>query len=364
MKARLIFEDGQEFVGESFGYEQERLGEVVFHTGLTGYQEIISDPSYCEQMICMTYPLIGNYGVNRSDFEALTPFLSAMIVKDYCDTPSNWRSHQSLGELLKSFKVPGLKDIDTRALTRKIRKSGSMKAKIVFGDSFTKDSIIGELKGYSPKDQVKIVSTKSVVHSPGSGKRILVMDFGCKKGILRELSQRGCDTLLVPWDTSVKEIQQWQPDGILLSNGPGDPRDVPEVVEVIKELRDLYPIMGICLGHQLLSLAYGAKIEKLKFGHHGGNHPVKDLVNDKTIITSQNHNYAVSLDNIESTGLKLTHVSLNDKTLEGCSDPNRPVFSIQYHPEACPGPEDSSYLFDDFIALVDKNLQLRGKYAN
>lgn len=353
MKVELHLEDGSVFTGKAFGAtKNHQLGELVFFTGMTGYQEVLTDPSYCDQMVCMTYPLIGNYGLNRDDYEALMPHLSALIIHEYCDRPSNWRSQFSLDQVLKEHNIPGITRIDTRALTKKIREYGSMKACLVYeGQDVEKAKEL--LKEKLPTDQVKRVSTTQVIHSPGAGKRVVVYDFGCKKGILRELAKRGCDVIVVPYNTPAEELQKWRPDGVLLSNGPGDPRDLPEVIEEIKKLRASYPIFGICLGHQLLALSYGCEVEKLKFGHHGGNHPVYDYRKDKAIITSQNHNYAVMDESIQKLGLELTHINLNDKSVEGFLDPNSKAFSVQYHPEASPGPEDSSYLFDDFLENLE-----------
>lgn len=351
----MLLEDGSVFEGKAFGAKKNyKLGELVFFTGMTGYQEVLSDPSYCDQMVCMTYPLIGNYGLNRDDFEALKPHLSALVIREYCDRPSNWRSQFSLDQVLKEHDIPGITRIDTRALTRKIREYGSMKSILVYEDGDL-DKAKELLKQDLPINQVERVSTKQVIHSPGLGKRIVVYDFGIKKGILKELARRTCDVIVVPHDTKFEELNQWKPDGVLLSNGPGDPRDLPEVVTEVKKIREAYPTFGICLGNQLLSLSYGCEVEKLKFGHHGGNHPVYDVQKDKAIITSQNHNYAVVEESLKAKGLELTHYNLNDKSVEGFRDPNSKVFCVQYHPEACPGPQDSSYLFDEFLESIGED---------
>lgn len=352
MRARLILEDGTECVGVSIGAAAESFGEVVFNTGLTGYQEVLSDPSYCGQIVVMTYPLIGNYGVNRDDFEAVRPFIHGFVVREHCDEPSNWRNSQTLGELLKSYGIPGIAGVDTRMLTRKIRHYGTLRGVITTSDTPT-EQIVARLKE-TPlmTDQVSRVSTKSVFSCPGTGHRIVLVDFGSKHGILRELTKRGCDVVVVPYNVTAEEIRRLQPDGILLSNGPGDPKDVPEAIEMIANILGEYPLFGICLGHQLFALASGADTEKMKFGHRGGNHPVKELTTGRTYITSQNHGYAVTEASIRGTGLEITHIALNDGTVEGLRNVQKQAFSVQYHPEAAPGPYDSSYLFDQFLEMV------------
>jgi carbamoyl-phosphate synthase small subunit len=355
LNLKILLEDGSEFKGKAFGAKKEyKMGELVFFTGMTGYQEVLSDPSYCDQMVCMTYPLIGNYGLNRDDFESLKPYLSALVIKEYCDRPSNWRSQFSLDQVLKEHDIPGITRVDTRAITRKVREHGSMKSILVYEDG-DMDKAREMLKQDLPTDQVSRVSTKQVIHSPGVGKRIVVYDFGIKKGILKELSKRSCDVIVVPHDTTCEDLNRWKPDGVLLSNGPGDPRDLPQVIEEVKKIRQKYPSFGICLGHQLLSLSYGCQVEKLKFGHHGANHPVYDYNKEKAIITSQNHNYAVVEASIKAAGLKLTHTNLNDKSVAGFKDEKAPVFGVQHHPEASPGPQDSSYLFDEFLVSLGED---------
>ncbi|EOS57919.1 MULTISPECIES: glutamine-hydrolyzing carbamoyl-phosphate synthase small subunit [Paenibacillus] len=354
MQARLLLEDGTLFTGTSFGAEGEKTGEVVFNTGITGYQEVLSDPSYCGQIVTMTYPLIGNYGISRDDFESITPSIHGFVVRRYEPTPSNWRAQYNLGDLLKEYGIPGIADIDTRMLTRLIRHQGTMR-----GILTTSNKSVEELKEMmlatsiaELRNQVAQTSTKHVYSSPGSKERIVLVDFGAKSGILRELNKRDCDVVIVPHDTTADEIRRLHPDGIQLSNGPGDPKDVPHAVKMISELLGEYPIFGICLGHQLFALACGADTEKLKFGHRGGNHPVKELATGRCYITSQNHGYTVNEASIAGTELEVTHINNNDKTIEGLKHKKYPAFSVQYHPEAAPGPYDNSYLFDRFIEMI------------
>ncbi|TXK85835.1 glutamine-hydrolyzing carbamoyl-phosphate synthase small subunit [Paenibacillus sp. N3.4] len=352
MQARLLLEDGTLFTGKSFGSEGESVGEVVFNTGITGYQEVLSDPSYCGQIVTMTYPLVGNYGVIRDDFESVRPFIHGFVVREHEEIPSNWRAQYTLGSLLKEYGIVGISGIDTRMLTRKIRHYGVMKSLLT-----TSNKSIAELteilRGTSlMTDQVARVSTKSVYGAPGYKERIVLVDYGAKSGIIRDLSKRDCDVVVVPQDATAEQILRLAPDGVLLSNGPGDPKDVPHAVEMIKGLLGEIPLFGICLGHQLFALACGADTDKLKFGHRGGNHPVKDLISGRCYITSQNHGYTVKEESVIGTDLEVTHINNNDRTIEGLKHKKHPAFSVQYHPEAAPGPFDSSYLFDDFIALI------------
>ena len=361
--AKLYLEDGTLFEGTSFGGEGEQVGEVVFNTGITGYQEVLSDPSYCGQIVTMTFPLIGNYGITRDDFEAVRPFVHGFVVRRHEEVPSNWRAQYSLGNMLKEYGIVGISDIDTRMLTRKIRSHGTMKGIIATGDVRVEE--LSERLGASEliRDQVSRVSTKSVYNSPGKDQRVVLMDFGSKSGILRDLTRRDCDVVVVPHDATAEQILRLRPDGILLSNGPGDPKDVPHAVETVKQLLGTLPIFGICLGHQLFALACGADTEKLKFGHRGGNHPVKDLESGRCYITSQNHGYTVKESSLAGTGLVTTHINNNDGTIEGLKHATLPAFSVQYHPEASPGPFDSSYLFDDFLTMVRKFHEERPKTA-
>ncbi|KPH77163.1 MULTISPECIES: carbamoyl phosphate synthase small subunit [Bacillaceae] len=354
-KRQLVLEDGSFFIGDGFGSECTQSGEIVFNTGMTGYQEVITDPSYCGQIVTMTYPLVGNYGINRDDFETITPFIHGLVVKEVSTYPSNFRNEESLDHFLKANNIPGITGVDTRKLTKIIRKYGTMKAKISdMGKSI--EEIVNELKDTSfPTDQVKQTSTIKPYVVPGRGMRVVMVDFGAKHGILRELTKRDCHITVVPYNYSAENILRLKPDGIMLTNGPGNPKDVPEAIEMIKQVIGKIPIFGICLGHQLLALANGADTEKLKFGHRGANHPVKDILKNKTYLTSQNHSYAVRAASLEGTGLELTQIALNDNTVEGIKHSLYPAFSVQYHPEASPGPEDTNYLFDEFLNMMQEN---------
>ncbi|PPA72484.1 carbamoyl phosphate synthase small subunit [Jeotgalibacillus proteolyticus] len=357
MERQLILEDGTVFIGEGFGSELETVGEVVFNTGMTGYQEILSDPSYCGQMVTLTYPLIGNYGVNRDDFESIQPSIKALIVREAADLPSNFRSELTIDELLKQKNIPGLAGIDTRKLTRLIRKHGTLKGKIT-GMQADVEEVAKSLKAkVLPVNQVAQVSTPTPYPSPGRGKRVVLVDFGMKHGILRELNRRDCDVIVVPYNTSAADILSFHPDGVMLSNGPGDPKNVPEAIETVNELLGQVPIFGICLGHQLFALACGADTFKLKFGHRGSNHPVKELQTGNVHITAQNHGYTVDPASIVSAPLDITHVALNDGTVEGLRHKTAPAFSVQYHPEASPGPEDANGLFEEFMEMMEQFLK-------
>ncbi|QHW30347.1 glutamine-hydrolyzing carbamoyl-phosphate synthase small subunit [Paenibacillus rhizovicinus] len=352
MQARLLLEDGTLFTGLGFGAEGQSSGEVVFNTGITGYQEVLSDPSYCGQIVSMTYPLIGNYGITRDDFETVAPFIHGFVVRRHEPIPSNWRAEYSLDHLLKEHGIIGISDIDTRMLTRILRHHGTMKGILTTGSERVEELL--ERMSVTPlmRDQVARTSTKSIFSSPGSGERIVLVDYGAKSGILRELTKRGCDVVVVPHDTTAEQIRRLNPDGIQLSNGPGDPKDVPHAVKMIQDLLGEYPIFGICLGHQLFALACGADTSKLKFGHRGGNHPVKELATNRCYITSQNHGYTVLEESVAGTKLEVTHINNNDRTIEGLKHAEFPAFSVQYHPEAAPGPLDNSYLFDQFLDMI------------
>jgi carbamoyl-phosphate synthase small subunit len=353
MKKQLILEDGTVFVGEGFGSETATMGEVVFNTGMTGYQEILSDPSYCGQIVTLTYPLIGNYGINRDDFESISPAVHGLVVKENAEFPSNWRSELSLDVYLKMKNIPGIAGIDTRKLTKIIRKYGTLKGSICGIDKNPQEIIEALKSKVLPNTQVMQVSTKTAYPSPGRGHRVVLVDFGLKHGILRELNDRNCDVVVVPYHTTAQEILSLSPDGIMLSNGPGDPKDVPEAIEMIQGLLGKVPLFGICLGHQLFALACGADTEKMKFGHRGSNHPVKDLRTGKVALTSQNHGYTVTENSVKGTELEVTHIALNDGTIEGLAHKTAAAFTVQYHPEASPGPEDANGLFNQFLEIVE-----------
>lgn len=353
-KRKLILEDGSVYEGFAFGSDHYQVGELVFTTGMSGYQEVLSDLSYCGQIVMMTYPMIGNYGINRDDFESLDPAVFGFVVRECCDTPSNFRSDMTLDAFLKLKNIPGIQGVDTRAITKKLRTSGTMRA-IMADEDADVEAVVNMLKETTlANDQVAQVSTQKPFPIPARGKKVVLVDFGAKHGIIRELSKRQCDLIVVPYNTSAETILALRPDGVMLSNGPGDPKDMVEAIETIRQLMGKVVIFGICLGHQMISLAAGANTSKLKFGHRGCNHPVLNLLTNKVEITSQNHGYAVELESLEGTDLEMTHQALNDKSVEGVRHKKYPIFSVQYHPEAAPGPEDSNYLFDMFIELMEK----------
>ncbi|WP_416151019.1 glutamine-hydrolyzing carbamoyl-phosphate synthase small subunit [Salipaludibacillus sp. HK11] len=360
MKRQLILENGERLIGEAIGSNEERAGEVVFNTGMTGYQEILSDPSYCGQIVTMTYPLIGNYGINRDDFESVDPSIHGLIVREASEYPSHFRSQLTINDWLKKENIPGIQGIDTRKLTRLIRETGTLKGRICAIDADV-DTVVNELRATpTPTDQVSRVSTKNRYMNPGMKERIVLIDYGAKKGIVKDLVAEGYEVVVVPYSLTADEIMALQPDGVVLSNGPGNPTSIPESVETVKGLLGKTPIFGICLGHQLLALACGAKTTKMKFGHRGSNHPVKDLQTGYISITSQNHGYTVDEASLEATPLEITHINVNDQSVEGVKHIEYPAFSVQYHPEASPGPEDAKGLFREFKAIVQNQLELTG----
>lgn len=353
MDRLLVLEDGSVWKGKAFGSDNFKVGELVFNTSMTGYQEILTDNSYCGQIVMLTYPLIGNYGINRDDWESIEPAAFGMVVKDLCDDYSNWRANSTLADFCKQENIAGIYDVDTRAITRRIREKGVMRAMMANADADI-DQVLETIRNTPVMhDQVKRVSSPRLYSVPNRGLKVVVMDFGCKLGIIRDLSARNCDIVVVPWNTDAKTIMNFCPDGVMLTNGPGDPTDVPEAIETVRELIGQVPIFGICLGHQLISLACGAKTYKLKFGHRGGNHPVVDLRDGHVEITSQNHGYAVDADSLEGTDLVMTHKALNDGSCEGVAHTKYPVFSLQYHPEANAGPKDAEGMFDYFIHVMN-----------
>ncbi|MCH7622669.1 MAG: glutamine-hydrolyzing carbamoyl-phosphate synthase small subunit [Nitrospinae bacterium] len=372
MKAILALADGKIFAGEAFGASGEVEGEVVFNTSMYGYQEILTDPSYCGQMVVMTYPLIGNYGVNPEDFESERPSLKGFIIKELSGIPSNWRSQGSLDQFLKDYGVVGIQGIDTRALTRHIRDAGAQQAVLSTVESDSR-ILVARAKnsiGLVGRDLVKEVTCKEPYFweddGPCLGEKpiekvagdkifsVVAYDFGIKRNILRRLTHAGCRVKVVPASTSAEEALAFQPDGVFLSNGPGDPEGVPYAIENVKRLIGQVPLFGICLGHQILTLALGGKTFKLRFGHHGGNQPVMDLKTRKVEITAQNHGFAVD-DKSTMNDVEVTSINLNDKTVEGIRHKVLPVFSVQYHPEAAPGPHESDHLFREFLDIMKGN---------
>jgi len=369
-KAYLVLSDGTVFEGNSFGADGTQKGEVVFNTSITGYQEILTDPSYFGQMVTMTYPLIGNYGINPEDFESDKVWLSAFIVKEYSEIRSNYRSNQDLGDFLKKEGVIGIEGIDTRMLVRHIREEGSMNAIISteIDDVEELKKMASEMESIEGQDYVQHVTCKEAYEwtektwqleggyseQTDFKRHIVAVDFGVKKNILRYFSDLGCKVTVVPAQTTFEEIEALKPDGVFLSNGPGDPEPVTYGIELAKKVIEKYPTFGICLGNQILGLALGGKTYKLKFGHHGGNQPVKDLETGKVEITAQNHCFAVDVDSLGEQ-VEVTHINLNDQTVEGLKHKTYPLFSVQYHPENGPGPQDAIYLFERFVNMVDAN---------
>ena len=375
VKALLALEDGTVFKGRSFTGHGEVVGEVVFNTSMSGYQEILTDPSYCGQMVTMTYPLIGNYGINEQDIESDRIQVKAFLVKEYQEYPSNWRSQKSLAHYLEANNIPGIEGIDTRALTRHIRLAGAMSAAVSTLD-LNPDSLVEKAR-QSPSmaglDLVKQVTCQEPIlwhdgrplrlegnldqfqwPGPEEAWRVVAMDYGVKYNILRSLEKRGCTILLLPANAESKTIEKLAPHELFLSNGPGDPAAVTYAVQTIRGQIGRRPIFGICLGHQLVGLALGGKTFKLKFGHRGANQPVKDLSTGKVEITSQNHGFCVEMESLNDPDVELSHINLNDNTLEGLTHKKTPLFSVQYHPEASPGPHDATYLFDRFIEMMRK----------
>ena len=355
MKAKLALEDGTIFHGYSFGAVGEASAEIVFNTSMTGYQEIITDPSYAGQMVVMTYPLIGNYGVNSQDKESKKPFLEALVIRELSCVESSWRSEMSLSEYMLKNNVPGIQGIDTRALTRHIRTKGAMRA-VVSTDDSDEISLVKKAKsspGLSGRNLVKDVTCdKPYDWSKKGGFKVAVIDCGVKYNILRNLEANNCSVKVFPCHTSSEEILLENPNGVLVSNGPGDPATVLDVIDTVKSLIGKLPVFGICLGQQIIGLALGGKTYKLKFGHHGGNHPVKDIVSGKCYITSQNHGFCVDIDSLCQNDIDVTHINLNDDTLEGLAHKRLPLFSVQFHPEAGPGPRDAQGLFRYFTKMM------------
>ncbi|MBB5172146.1 glutamine-hydrolyzing carbamoyl-phosphate synthase small subunit [Texcoconibacillus texcoconensis] len=366
MDRKLVLENSAVFEGKGFGANVESMGEVVFQTGMTGYQEVVSNPSNCGQIVTMTYPLIGNAGVNRDDFENMISHIHGLIVKKACHKPSHFRSERSLHEYLQASGIPAIEGIDTRRLTKEIRTYGTIRGAIVPGSANTEEVVFNLKQSGSLHDQVSRVSTKSVYASPGNGKRVVVIDYGMKKAILKQLIQQGFDVVVVPYNTKAEDVLTLNPDGVVLSNGPGDPEDIPEAEQTVSQLIGEVPLFGICLGHQLLSRASGADTKKMLFGHRGANHPVKDLESKNVALTSQNHSYIVDEESMSQASLTVTHRNVNDGTIEGVRHTYAPAFGVQFHPEATPGPHDSFYLFERFHEMIesfDKEEKQEGLYA-
>lgn len=358
MKGRLILENGIIFEGQCFGKVSDTVGEVVFNTGMTGYQEILTDPSYYGQIVAMTYPLIGNYGINLDDMQSSSPKVKGFIVRELCKVPNNFRCEIDLDVYLQKNNIVGIEGIDTRQLTKIIRSSGTMKG-IITTCNLIADDIQQCFTNFSNSKAVDMVSTGKT-YTIGKGKlKIGVLDFGIKANILNSFVERDCTLTIFPAHTDADELMKHGFDGIFLSNGPGDPTDLPDVIETVNKLMGRVPIAGICLGIQIIALALGAKTEKLKYGHRGGNHPVKNLMTGKVTITSQNHGYVVNKESLTDE-LEITHININDGTIEGLRHKTLPVMGVQYHPEACPGPHDSNKIFDDFISMLkEKNYGIK-----
>lgn len=352
MKAFLILEDGSVFEGISIGSRREVISEIVFNTSMTGYLEVLTDPSYAGQAVCMTYPLIGNYGITP-DMESDRPWVDGYIVRELSRVPSNFRCQERIQDFLEEHDIPGICGIDTRQLTRILRDRGTMNGMITTNENYRLEEILPKLKAYVVGDVVSKVTCKERYILPGRGKKVALMDFGAKKNIARSLNERGCQVTVYPAHSSAEEILATHPDGIMLTNGPGDPQTN---VEIIREVRKLYesdvPVFCICLGHQLMALATGGRTFKLKYGHRGGNHPVRDLETGRVYISSQNHGYAVDPDSVDSSVAQPAFVNVNDLTNEGMKYRNKKIFTVQFHPEACPGPQDSGFLFDRFIEMM------------
>lgn len=354
-KAYLILENGAVFEGQTFGYEGETIGELVFNTGMTGYLETLTDPSYFGQIVIQTFPLIGNYGVIPSDFESGDVQVKAYIVREWCQEPSNFRCEGDLDTFLHDNRIPGLYGIDTRALTRIVRESGVMNAKISKSPHLT-DQEWQELRSYVIKESVENTSAKTIytLADENSKYKVALWDFGAKGNIAKELVKRGCSVTVMPWNTTAEEIRALRPDGIMLTNGPGDPKDNTQIISELKKLCSFnIPTFGICLGHQLLALSQGAETKKLHYGHRGVNQPVLETDTNRVFVTSQNHGYAVLSETLPETAFT-SFVNCNDGTCEGVTYKNMPVFTVQFHPEACGGPLDSRWLFDKFVAMMEE----------
>ena len=356
MKAFLILEDGHVFTGRSIGSTREAVSEIVFNTSMTGYLEVLTDPSYAGQAVVMTYPLIGNYGICYEDMESERPWVDGFIVRELSRMPSNFRSEDTIQNFLEKNDIPGICGIDTRALTKILRESGTMNGMITTDENYNMDEVMKKLKAYSTGDEVSKVSCREKKVLPGDGYKVALLDLGAKKNIGDSLHKRGCEVTIYPADTKAEDILAANPDGIMLSNGPGDPKECTSIIEEIKKLyQSDVPIFAICLGHQLMALANGADTYKMKYGHRGGNHPVRDLETGRVYISSQNHGYVVDTDTLDPSVAVPAFENVNDGTNEGLAYTGKNIFTVQYHPEACPGPRDSAYLFDRFMKMMEGN---------
>lgn len=354
MKAFLILEDGTVFTGKSIGAEREVISEIVFNTSMTGYLEVLTDPSYAGQAVVMTYPLIGNYGICHKDMESERPWPDGFIVRELSRLPSNFRSEDTIQHFLTEHNIPGIAGIDTRALTKLLREKGTMNGCITTDENYSLEELIPKMKAYTTGKVVEKVTCREKYVLEGTGRKVALLDLGAKKNIARSLNQRGCEVTVYPALTTAEEILADKPDGIMLSNGPGDPK---ECTSIIEEIRKLYesdvPVFAICLGHQLMALAAGADTYKMKYGHRGGNHPVRDLKTGRVYISSQNHGYVVDTEHLDPAIAVPAFENVNDGTNEGLAYTGKNIFTVQFHPEACPGPQDSGYLFDRFLKMME-----------
>lgn len=351
-KRQLLLEDGTVFLGEGFGAAKTMSGEIIFNTSMTGYQEIISDPAYYGQIVMLTYPLVGNYGINRDDFEAVNPLISGLVVKEVSKHPSNFRVDETLDDYLKAHDIPGIAGIDTRRLMRHIRRNGTLKGSITTIDQPVSE-IVAHLQDLdNDKNLVKEIAIQKPYVIPGRGKRVVVVDLGMKHGILRSLTNKNCHITVVPYNYTAQQILRLKPDGIVITSGPGNPNNVPETIAMVKDILGKIPLFSIGLGHQIFALASGAKVEKMAMGHHGASYPVKDLCLDRTMMTTQNHQFEVVKESLEKTELHISHININDQTIEGLQHKSDPAFSVQFYPEGTPGQDDATYIFDDFFQMM------------
>ncbi|MFI3256466.1 MAG: carbamoyl phosphate synthase small subunit [Psittacicella sp.] len=348
----LVLENGSVFKGHGFGAKKEIIGELVFTTSMTGYQESMTDPSYKSQILTFTYPLIGNYGVNKTDFESTNTTCEAIVIKDLARKPSHWTKQYSLDEYCKAKNIPGISRVDTRSIAKLLRDSGVMRAAIIYDEVKIEETIL-KLKNFKLEKQVPVVSTSNAYTCPGNKYRVVLIDFGLKENLLRELANRNFQITVLPFNSTKEEVLSYNPDAVVLSNGPGDPEDMVDAIKLVRDIQSELPIFGICLGHQIISLANDAKTYKMKFGHRGCNHPVREIATGQVYFTSQNHGYAVDPNSIDPEKLLVTHIEINDNTIEGVKHKKYPCFSVQFHPEGAPGPNDANHIFDEFVEIID-----------